>query len=842
MTDYPRTESILGELTLDEKTTLLAGADMWSTVAVERVGLPSIKVTDGPAGARGGFLPGTSPLSAVSAPCGSALGATWNPELIERVGAMLGAEARTKTARVLLAPTVNLHRSPLGGRNFECYSEDPLLAGHIAAGFIRGAQSQGIATTVKHFVANDQEHERYTTNSEVDERTLRELYLLPFEMAVKDGGSLGIMTGYNRLWGLWCGEHHWLLERVLRQEWGFDGFVISDWFAVGSTLGSARAGLDLEMPGPGRHTLGVGDLVRSGELEEHIVDERIRKQLQVWERLEALDDPITPAPEQAIDLVEHRLLARETSAEAMVLLTNSGLLPLDPKRVRTVAVVGPNARHPQIGGGGSAELKAHYRSNTVDALIALLGDGVEVRYAPGCDITRTVTPASFPMSAEFFAGIDIDFSGVAPHTVELATAELSVFGGVRNVGDTFSMRAQGTFTADTDGDHILSFVQSGRARVYIDDDLVFDGVTTPPPPGAEFFGLGSKELHVERPFTAGQAYNVRFEYSSAGSVLLRAVKLGIRIADQSALLTEAVAIAEDADVAIVMVGTNSQWETEGHDRETMDLPGAQDELIRRVCGANANTVVVVNTGAPVTMDWVDEPASILQSWFGGQEMGNAIADVLFGVSEPGGRLPTTLPIRLEHNPSYTNFPGDNRVVRYGEGLFIGYRWYEARHLPTRFAFGHGLSYSSFTIGEPTVTAANSAPGHTVSVPITNTGARRGCEVLQLYVEHRDPRVVRPMKELKAFQKVWLDQGESTTVTLELTDRAYAYWDSGNPEWNELRERQRTTNPFAPLVDDVRTEAGWYVDAGDYVLHIGRSSDDIAHRVAVRIDDSVRLAP
>ncbi len=841
MTDSTRIETIIAALTLDEKIQLLAGKDMWSTVAVERVGLPSVKVTDGPAGARGGFLPGTSPLSAVSVPCGSALGATWNPALIERIGALLGAETRTKTARVLLAPTINLHRSPLGGRNFECYSEDPLLTGATAAAFIRGAQSQGVATTVKHFVANDQEHERYTTSSEVDERTLRELYLVPFEMAIKDGGSLGIMTGYNRLNSVWCGENYWLLQTVLRDEWGFTGFVISDWFAIGSPAGSAIAGLDLEMPGPGRHTAGLGELVRNGELAEAVIDERVRKQLRVWEQVGALDDPIVPEPEQAVDLPEHRALAREAAADAIVLLTNDGILPLAIDAVTTIALLGPNALHPQIGGGGSAELKAHYRSNPVDAITALIGDRATVEYAPGCDITRTVTPSAFPMSARFFHGTDMAFANEPAHTMDLPTAELSVFGSVDHVGNTFSMLAAGVFTAEADGAHILSFVQSGRARVFFNEELIFDGITNPPPPGAEFFGLGSKELNIERDLEVGRSYPVRFEYSTEGSVILRAVKLGIRIADQSALMDEAVATAARSDVAVIVVGTNSQWETEGHDRDSMDLPGAQDELIRRVCAVNSRTIVVVNTGSPVTMDWADLPSAIVQSWFGGQEMGNAIADVLFGLSEPGGRLPTTIPIRLEHNPSYTNFPGDNRVVRYGEGVFIGYRWYEARHLPARFAFGHGLSYSSFEIGKPTLVRGHGvdAPA-TVTLTVTNTGDRAATEVVQIYVAPVNPHVVRPYKELKAFEKVHLAVGESKRLSIELPHRAFAYWDAANEQWDEIMQKQRTSNPFAPLVDDVRTEAGWYVDAGDYVVQIGTASNNIAHTITVTMPETRAL--
>ncbi len=830
---------MLAELTLQEKATLMAGANMWATVAVERVGLPSIKVSDGPGGVRGGFAPGESPFSAVSIPCGSALGATWNPSLIAEVGAMLGAEARTKTARVLLAPTVNLHRSPLAGRNFECYSEDPLLTGEIAVAFIEGVQSQGVATTIKHFAANDQEHERYTTSSEVDERTLRELYLVPFEMAVKRAHTLGIMTGYNRINGMWCSENSWLLETVLRGEWGYDGFVISDWFAIGSTVASAVAGLDLEMPGPGRHTLGIVDAVLSGALDEAVVTERVRKQLQVWERLEALEDPISPLPESAVDLPEHRALTRRCAAEAIVLLTNrDGALPLDRTAVQSIAVVGPNARTPQIGGGGSAELLAHYRSNVVDALGGLLGADCSVTHAQGCDISRTVTPVEMALEASYHVGNEFDFTGTPALTKTLTSAEVFAFGALRGVGDDFSMVAEGEYVAEQSGPHVLRAVQGGRARVWFDGELVIDGVTNPPGAGGEFFGLVSDEMRVARDLVAGRSYRVRVEYSSAHSTLLHIFKFGIASSDHAALIEEAVAVAAAAEVAVVVVGTNSQWETEGHDRSSMDLPGNQHELIRRVCAVNPRTIVVVNTGSPVTMDWADLPVAVLQSWFGGQEMGNAIADVLFGVLEPGGRLPTTIPLRVEHNPSYTNFGGDNRLVRYGEGVFIGYRWYETRVLPVRFAFGHGLSYTTFSLGSPSVVVDGATA--VVSIDVTNTGTRQGSQVVQCYVAPSSPRLTRPVQELKAFAKVTLHPGDTQTITLHLDARSFAYWDSAEPNWAAIHDKLRATNPMSPLADNVRTEPGWYVDAGTYTLNIGTASNNIAHATSITIDKSQAL--
>src|SRR3954470_17920434 len=371
---------LVGSMTLDEKAAFTAGADFWTLVANERVSIPPIRVTDGPNGARGSALFGLGGETAMCAPCGSALGATWDPALVERVGVMLGEEALTKACRVLLAPTVNLHRSPLGGRTFECYSEDPLLSGKIAAGFVRGVQSQGIVTTVKHFAGNDAEFERQTINSVIDARALRELYLVPFELAVKEGGALGIMTAYNRLNGPHCSEHHQLITEILRGEWGYEGFVLTDWLSAGSTVGSSAAGLDLEMPGPGAfYGKVLGDAVAAREVPEAELDEHVTHLLEVFDRVGALDDDPGWAS-TSIDRPEHRELAREAATAATVLLRNGDVLPLDRTRIRTLAVLGVNAERPQMMGGGSANLAPHYEISLLDALRAKLGDAVDVQF------------------------------------------------------------------------------------------------------------------------------------------------------------------------------------------------------------------------------------------------------------------------------------------------------------------------------------------------------------------------------------------------------------------------------------------------------------------------------
>ena len=615
-------DKLVAELTLEEKARLTAGEDMWSTVAIERLGIPKVRMTDGPNGARGSALFGAGPATAACTPCGSALGATWNPGLVERVGAMVGEEARTKACRVLLGPTVNIHRSPLGGRNFECYAEDPLLAGRVAAAFVRGVQSQGVVTTVKHFAGNDAEFERNTINSVIDDRALREIYLVPFELAVRHGGALGIMTAYNRLNGPFCAEHAGLLAGILRSEWGFEGFVLTDWYALGSTAGSAEAGLDLEMPGPGRFFgPALARAIEAGEVDQARLDAQVRRLLSVFHWAGAFDDA-PDVGERSVDRPEHRALGREAAAEAMVLLKNDGVLPLDPARIRALAVIGPNADRAQIMGGGSASLRPHYRITPLEAIRARLSDRVTIRHERGCDTARTtlplgVTQLSTPdgtpgLAVEFFAGPDL--AGAVVHQRVSPDSHLLFFGEPAPdvPAEAFSFRATGRFTPVDAGPHTFTLVQAGRARVLVDGEVLLDGMSDPPPPGQELSGLGSEEITATVELVACRPYELVIEYSSHDTAVLRGVKVGCRLPSPDDLLDRAVAAAAAADAAVLLVGANDDWESEGHDREEMDLPGDQDALVSRVVAANPNTVVVVNAGSPVTMGWASEAPAILQ--------------------------------------------------------------------------------------------------------------------------------------------------------------------------------------------------------------------------------------
>jgi len=815
---------------------------MLSTVAVERLGIPKVRVTDGPNGARGNALPGMGSDPSACIPCGSALGATWNPALVETLGALVGREARDRGCRGLLAPTVNLHRSPLAGRNFECYSEDPLLSGRLAAGYVRGVQSEGVFATVKHFVGNEAEFERASISSVIDERSLRELYLVPFELAVSEGGALAIMTAYNRLNGRWLTQRGEFLLDILRGEWGFEGLVMTDWFAVTDAKISLGAGLDLEMPGPPR---GLGatvvDAVKKGDVDEADLDAAVSRLLGGFDRIGALDGPAA-APDPKAPTPGDVALLRRAAAEATVLLSNDGVLPLAPSAVR-IALLGAAALTPTIMGGGSAQVTPHHVESVVDALAGALGPDRALVYERGCEpalspavVGRTVLRAPYGFVAEAYDGLALE--GPVTETQKLNELRMMKIGlsFEASRGD-WSMRVSGTVVPEETGIFQLALAQAGLARLLVNDEVVLDGFTNRPPPGgSDFFGQASQDLVADVHFERGVPVDMVVEYAFSDTSLA-GFRVGFRTPDGDALMERAVAAATEADVAVICVGTSAETETEGRDRTTLALPGRQAELVRRVAAVNSRTIVVVNAAAPVDMGWAGEVAAVLQCWFGGQEMAGGLADVLVGTAEPGGRLPTTLPMRLEHAPSHANFPGENGELRYGEGLFMGYRGYEHNAVVPRFAFGHGLSYTSFELGEPTLSAATHRSGGTVTVtvPVTNIGNRAGSEVVQCYVAPATARLARPPKELKAFAKVWLDPGETAVVELVLDDRAFAYWDPGQDDWHDVQafvpEMFNFLSPPMP-----RRDRGWQVDPGSYEVLIGRSSNDLARRCTVSIPD------
>jgi len=660
-------KALLAQMTLEEKAALTTGSGIFATQGVERLGVPSICMSDGPHGVRkirpDSFDPLEPAFPATCFPTASALAATWDTALVRQVGEAIGQECLALDVQVLLGPGVNIKRTPLCGRNFEYYSEDPVLAGEIGAAFVQGVQSRGVGTSLKHFACNNQEFERMTTSAEVDERTLREIYLPAFERVVRTAPPWTVMSAYNRVNGVPASEHPQLLGGILKGEWGFDGLIVSDWGAVNHRDRALAAGLDLEMPASGpAATERLVRMVHTGLLPEQVVDEAASRVLQMVMR-----GVEHRQPGATFDATEHHDLARRAAAEALVLLKNEGgLLPLGG--AERVALIGRFAKHPRIQGQGSA----HVNPTRIDCLFDALSSQVPLQYAEG----------------------------------------------------------------------------------YPAEDVV-----------------------------------------------------------DEALISEAVAAARSADVAVIFAGLPDLYESEAYDRKHLDLPPAQNRLIAEVCRVQPRTVVVLACGSAIAMPWFDLPAAIVQSWLAGQAAGNAVADVLLGSVSPAGRLSETFPVRLEDTPAYCNYPGDEGRVRYGEGLFVGYRYYDRVKVKPLFPFGFGLSYTTFAYSGLTLDKAELTDRESLEVTVTvrNTGARAGKEVVQLYVRDVQSTLTRPVKELKAFAKVSLAPGEEQQIRFTLAERDFACYS----------------------VD----RGAWFVETGDFEVLVGPSSAETPLRAVVRVEST-----
>lgn len=774
-------EVLLDAMTLEEQISLLAGADFWTTVAIQRLGISAIKVSDGPNGARGGgsLIGG---VKAASFPVGIALGASWDPALVEEIGGALAEEARSKGASVLLAPTVNIQRSAVNGRNFECYSEDPCLTATLAAAYVTGLQKAGVGATVKHFVGNESEIQRTTMSSDVGDRALREIYLPPFEAAIKVAGAYAVMSSYNRLNGTFTSEHKTLLNDLLKDEWGFTGIVMSDWFGSHSTAATVNAGLDLEMPGPARDRgAKLVAAVRSGEVQPEKIRDAAQRILTLIERVGGFDNPKIPA-EQAIDKPAHRALIRRAGAEAIVLLKNDGILPLDLTG-KTIAAIGPNAEAAQIMGGGSAQLNPHYAVSPADGLRELTS-GNQLRTATGVEANRLMPLIPGPFEVDVFARPDLT-GPVVEHQSHLLGEVMwfnEVAPGVADID--FSLRATTRFTPSETAEHVFGLVSIGPSRLIVDGRTVVD-IRDNWAPGDNYFECGNRETRGTIELEAGRTIDVVVEYRFVQAIALnlKAIRVGVAVPLGDKAFAEAVELVRASDVAIVYAGRSGEWDTEGNDLPGIDLPGRQDELIAAVAAANANTVVVLQTGGPVAMPWLDKVRAVVEAWYPGQEAGNAIADVLTGAAEPGGRLAQTFPKRLEDTPVKTGdpltYPGADGHVAYREGVFVGYRHYDRAGIAPLFPFGHGLSYTTFAWGAPVVDQP-AFDGHglvSVRVKVTNTGARPGSEVVQLYVAPPTSRIERPARELRAFAKLRLSPGETAEAAMTLSARSFSYFDA-----------------------------------------------------------------
>ncbi len=664
-------KEIVREMTLEEKAGMCSGKDFWHLKGVERLGIPEVMVSDGPHGLRkqaaeADHLGLNESIKAVCFPTACATACSFDRDLLEEMGERIGDECQAEDLSVILGPAVNIKRSPLCGRNFEYFSEDPYLASQMAAAHIKGVQSKNVGTSIKHFAANNQEHRRMSCSSEVDERTLREIYLAAFETAIKEAKPDTVMCSYNRINGEFASENHWLLTEVLRDEWGFDGYVMSDWGAVNDRVKGLKAGLELEMPASGGTTdKEIVEAVKKGELDEDVLDRAVERILNIVFKF------VDNRQEGKFDMEEDHKLAAKIEAESMVLLKNEGVLPL-PTQGKKIAFIGKFAEAPRFQGGGSS----HINSFKITGALEAAKEVAQVTYAQGYDIKEDV----------------------------------------------------------------------------IDQDM----------------------------------------------------------------LNQAVETAKEADVAVIFAGLPDAFESEGYDRSHMRMPQCQNTLISEIAKVQENVVVVLHNGSPVEMPWADEVKGILEAYLGGQAVGQAEVDVLFGKVNPCGKLAETIPYKLADNPSYLNFPGDGQTVTYNEGVFVGYRYYDTKEMPVRYPFGYGLSYTTFEYSDLQLSADKIKDTDTlkVTLKVKNTGDRAGKEIVQLYVADKTGAACRPVKELKNFVKVELQPQEEKTVEMELDKRSFAWYN-------------------AQIHD-------WYAASGEYEILAAASSRDIRLKKTVYVESTTEL--
>ena len=802
---------LIQDLTLREKISLMSGFNSWYTNKIDRLGIPSIKMSDGPNGVRGDSNSGKS---SACFPCAISIGSTWDMDLINQLGIALGEEAKVKDVDVLLGPTINIHRHPLGGRHFESFSEDPFLTGKIATEYVKGVQSQDVAACLKHFIGNDTEYERHLVSSNIDEKTLREIYLLPFEMGIKEGNAQVVMSAYNKLNNIYCSSHKELLIDILKDEWGFDGYVVSDWGAALETEENAKGGLDLEMPGPGNVW---GDqlfaAVSEGKVEEELIDDKVRRILNIANFSKRFENP-TNKPEQSNNSEEHRKLLKKAAASGMVLLKNNDLLPLKSS-VKNLAIIGPNAKEAQIIGGGSASLKPHYQAHPLEAFQNKLGDHTNISYAKGCHTHKFLPRVNEGFMddkegflVEYFEGSNFDENLLVQE--HLIGNKFWVFEGfAKDVIAKFerpdiSVRFSCAYTPDISGQHEFEIFGIGKARLFIDGEELIDNWTETSP-GEAFFSFSSDSKRALVNLIEGTTYQLEIRYKFEGN--FPAIYIGCQAPDKVNLFDEALEVASAADQVILIVGTNSDWETEGNDRSDFNLPVNQNHLIEEVLRVNPNTLVVLNTGSPVKMPWADKAEAIMQTWFAGQEFGNALVDIITGEINPSGRLPTSFPKNIEDTPAFNSYPGKDLQMNYDEKLLVGYRWYDKKNIKTLFPFGHGLSYTNFKYSdlEVDVRATNMA---SCKFSVRNTGQVAGIETAQCYVSFKTIDDSEPEKTLQGFSKIALNPNDESSIEINLNSRNFSSWNVAKRSWE--------------------------VRAGSYEILIGSSAENILLQTTINL--------
>ena len=780
-------DKILGQMTLEEKIDQITGDD-FKTKPNRRLGIPALVMTDGPLGPRG-----RGPNTVFSAPINFA--AAWDLDLTRRIGEAMGDETRILGFNLLLGPGVNISRVPYGGRNFESFGEDPYLMAEMTVPIIKGIQSKNVATCTKHFVANNQEWNRFDVSAEIDERTLREIYFPAFKAAVQRANSYSVMGAYNKVNGTYANENKYLLNDVLKEDWGFDGVVISDWGAVRSTRKTAEAGMDLEMPN-GKY---LGDklltMIKNGDVDENILDDKIRRILRIMLRMGLFDETVD-AYGGYINSKEKQALALETAQKSIVLLRNTCLpghtnnfLPLKKNKIKKIAVLGPNAATARLGGDGSGHSKAINPISPLEGIKELVGEDIEISYAFGVKQKRKdlpIAPASMYLledgktpgiKADFFNNKKLDGKPVASRIDERINFSwgqgVSPIPGKVN-DDKFSIRWTGKLKSPGEGQYEIGVRADNGVRLFINGNLIIDSWTDQAP--GQF-----KTEYFE--FEEGKLYDIKVEfYENIGTCRAR---LGIAPVEKDNELQEGIKVAKEADVVILNLGLAKNLEGESRDRDYLELPPMQIKLLNEVLKVNKNVVVVLNNGSAIIMeDWNDKVPAIIEALYPGEQGGKALAQILFGEVNPSGKLPFTIMKKWEDHPAAKTYPGDKEVARYSEGIFSGYRHFDKYNIAPLYEFGYGQSYTTFDYSDIKLSSDKMSPDDTleITLTITNTGEIDGDEIVQLYINDKKASVEREEKALKGFERVSLKAGESKTITFKINKNHLSFYDVKNKKW------------------------------------------------------------
>ncbi|KAG9195801.1 beta-glucosidase [Alternaria panax] len=813
-------EEVLLQLNIDEKVSLLSGKDFWHTRDIPRLSIPSIRLSDGPNGIRGTKFFGSVPSACL--PCGTAIGATFDSDLVVEIGHLLGDEARAKGAHVVLGPTINIQRGPLGGRGFESYSEDPFLSGMLAANYVNGLKDKHIGAAIKHLVCNDQEHERMAVNTIITQRALREIYLLPFMLATRHSNPVAIMTAYNRVNGVHVAEDRSILRDIVRNEWRWDGLFVSDWFGTYSTSEAINAGLDLEMPGPSRwRGSALVHAVSANKVLSSELDERVRAVLKLVKKSAQARIPQN-APETQLNRPADQRLLRKVAADSIVLLKNQdNVLPLSPNR--KIAVIGPNAKIATYCGGGSASLNAYSTSTPLNGVKSLAKGDMD--FSQGAYAFQMLPELGEELTVDGNPGFKLRFFNDPPTNADRTPLEERTLTDSNiffldydhpDLKEIWYAETEGLFTPTESGIYDFGLCVHGTGRLYIDDGLLVSNVENQRP-GPSFLGSGTLEETGAKVLVAGRSYRITVQWGCAKTSTRKTPGTvdfghgGLRFGsclrqDAQKLIDAAVRLASEVDQVVICVGLGPEWESEGDDRVSMDLPPNTDTLVEQVLEANPNAAIVVQSGTPIAMPWGGKAKAILHAWYGGNEGGNAIADILFGAVNPSGKLPLTFPHRLKDNPTYLNYRSEGGRVLYGEDVYVGYRFYEQTEVAPLFPFGHGLSYTTFALSNLNLDMDMQTEWLSVRCTVSNTGSRAGAEVVQVYITPVSPPIRRPLKELKGFAKHYIEAGQSVEVVIRIDVlRDTSFWEE--KEGSKRIQDERSNIPLPCPTSFVAVQQG-----------------------------------